>query len=116
MVIVDENIDVRPRLAALVTNSYVHLRIPAGNLGQQPANVVRTQRQLPAMPPRIATAEQPQRLRNRDANLGYCGFHRHAPGKPYEIPHETGLVNAIVRQSSGAELPVNQSRWEDSDI
>jgi hypothetical protein len=75
MVIVDKNVNVLPRLAALVANLHMHLRMAAGQLRQQTANVVRANANLPPSRRRTTAAERSQFLRNRDPNLGNCGFH-----------------------------------------
>src|SRR5258708_2514829 len=75
MVIVDEDVDMRPRVAAFVTQPNVHLRMLAGELGEPCTNRV-----TPPGQPRMSRrqwlgTERPQRLRDHDPDFGNRGFH-----------------------------------------
>src|SRR5262249_33022502 len=61
--VVHKNIDMWPRLAPLVAQADVNLRMPPGKLRQNVADILPGQLQF-----RVAAAKRPQLIRNRDPN------------------------------------------------
>jgi hypothetical protein len=64
VVVVDEDVDVLPRLAALVAQADVHLRVLPREFRQQAAHVVGHQTKVRLSQSRRTAAQRPQRGRD----------------------------------------------------
>lgn len=75
MVVVDEDVNMRPRLTAFVAKAHMNLRVLPRELGEQLAHILRDQAEFRLRQRHRDAAKRPQRRRNGDSNFGNRDLH-----------------------------------------